>query len=52
MPIYVYECNTCADTVEVIEPASHDEPVECICGGTMRRVVTGHAKTPGKWTVA
>lgn len=51
MPIYVYRCWDCKETVEVIEPASHDELLECTCGGLMRRVVTGHAKTPTKWTV-
>lgn len=51
MPIYVYKCSTCEDTVEVIESASHDKPPECTCGGMMRRAVVGHAWTPKKWTV-
>lgn len=44
MPLYVYECELCAKTQDELRSiADRNAPLACKCGGSMKKIIGGHA---------
>jgi putative FmdB family regulatory protein len=39
MPTYVYECKSCQNSFEVEQRITEAPLTDCVCGGTVRRVI-------------
>lgn len=50
MPIYEYQCQSCSEVIEVIQPMGSEAPGDCECGGSLERVFSATSLNLGRYS--